>query len=502
MDMAITAMATVKSRSRNSITKIAVILSLVCLPSTTLAGDWEFKPSLSLDETYSDNIERSVSEPKSSNITQAIAALRATYKSSAANLNLSGTKRYSIYSHNSQLNADYRSLSANGSYNTWTGGPTLIARANIANVSKNNADNSLADPISGDTVETQNYATGLNYNFGNSSYSVISSLIYSTNRTEDGIGESDGYRANLTSKSGNNASQLYWQVGGNYSKRTQELDNNIDSYGENYSINALIGTMTPWDLRPFVRFYDEKVKGTSVAEDRPSNASWGAGVRWLPSPRLTVDLSYNETANDNHVAASVNWQPSSRTSLAADYSQRFFGKSYNFKFTHKTRRLINNINYQESLNVFDRNNYQEGDSGDLELVESNAYFLNRNLAWSSKLNLSRTSFSFNISTNEQENLETNIVNDTVNIGLTVTRKTGVRTNMSLGTNFRNSIYDKKNPEGSRQEDYYRTIFARYSLQFASSLSSNFTLKHVNRSSTNDQFGYKEIRATINIKKDF
>jgi len=495
-------MATVKSRSKNSITKIAVILSLVCLPSTTLAGDWEFKPSLSLDETFSDNIELSVSEPKSSNITQAIAALRATYKSSAANLNFSGTKRYSVYSHNSQLNADYRSLSANGSYNTWTGGPTLIARANIANVSKNNADNSLADPISGDTVETQNYSTGLNYNFGNSSYSVISSFIYSTNRTEDHIGESDGYTARLSSKSGENASQLYWQVGGNYYKRTQELDDNIDSYGENYSVNALIGTVTPWNLRPFIRFYDEEVKGTSITQDSPSNASWGAGVRWLASPRLTVDLSYNETDRDNHIAASVNWQPSSRTSLAADYSQRFFGKSYNFKFTHKTRRLINNINYQESLNVFDRNNYQEGDSGDLELVESNEYFLNRNLAWSSKLKLSRTSFSFDVSANEQENLESNVINDNMKIGLTVTRNAGVRTNFSLGANFRNYTYDKKNPEGSRQEDQYRTIFARYSLKLASSLSSNFTLRHVNRSSTNDQFGYKEVRATINIKKEF
>ncbi len=546
--MAITVMDTVRSINKIRITKFAIILSLVCSSSTSLAGDWKFKPSLSLDETYSDNIELSVSEPTSSYVTQAIAALNATYSSGVTNLNLSGMTSYAMHSHDSNLNTDYRSLDANGLYSMWVDGPDIIATANIQNVNRNNAFNDISDPISADTIETQNYSTGFRYNFGNSSYSVKSSFIYSTDRSEDSIGESDGYTAQLSSVNGKNSRYIYWQVSGNYSKREQELDNNIDNYGENYSVNALIGARIPWKLRPFIRFQDEHVEGTGVSQDFQFNPSWGVGISWFPSPQFNIDLSYNVFANsddnndddeeDYYIAASAQWQPSSRTSLTADYSHRFFGKAYNFNFQHKMRRLSNSITYNETLSVFDRNNYQQVPLGmfwcpnnisiedasscyvsseppstlddfqlvslfNLEPVESNNFSLNKSFSWLTKLQLARTSFAIDTSASRRERLEeTLIIDDTLNVGLNISRKTGARTNVSLGVNFRHTIFDKNNLENRGQEDYYRIISAGYNISLASSLSTNFTLSHVNRSSTNDQFGYKEIRATIKITKDF
>jgi uncharacterized protein (PEP-CTERM system associated) len=506
--MATTAMATAKIKNKIGIVKAIILLSLTCSHLIAFAEKWTFKPSIAIDETVSDNIELTPSDPKSSSITQAIAALHVKYNSGITNLNLSGTKSYSIYSHDSQLNTDYQTLSASGLYSPWSSGPSIFANASIQNVNTNNANNNLADLVSGDTVETQQYSTGLRYNFVNSSYSVQSSITYSTNKAEDSIGESDGISAQLSTRNGNNARHIYWQMGANYNRREQELGNNVDSYGENYTVNALVGAITPWKLNPFIRFQDEYIKGTGVSQDLDSNSSWGAGIRWLASPHITIDLSYNfvadadETASDDYIAASLQWQPSARTSLTADYNQRFFGKAYNLNLRHKTRRLTNTIAYNETLSVFDRYNYQESDSGELEPVESNQYSLNRRLTWSSSLQLSRTNFNLNISTNERENLETSIIDGSFNIGLNVTRNTGTRTNVSLGANFSNSTYDKNNPEGSRQDDYYRILSAGYNIRFARSLSSNFILRHVNRSSSNDQFGYKEVRATINIKKAF
>ncbi len=551
--MAITAMGTVRNINRSCLTKFAIILLLACSSFITLAGDWKFIPSLSLDETYSDNVNLSVSEPTSSYVTQAKATINATYRSGLTNLNWSGTQSYALYSHDSSLNTNYRSLAADGLYSMWVGGPDVIASANIQNVNKNNADNDLSDPITGDTVQTQNYSTGLRYNFGNSSYSVQSSITYSTNRAEDSIGESDGIAAQLSSVNGNSTRYIYWNMGINYSKREQELDNNIDNYGENYSVNALIGAKTPWKLRPFVRFQDEYVKGTGISEDFQFNPSWGVGLSWFPTPRFNFDVSYNVFANsdtdtdtdnsdnnnnnnnNDYIAASLRWQPSLRTSLTADYSQRFFGKAYSFNFQHKIRRLSNSITYNETLSVFDRNNYQLVPLGmfwcprntviedasscfvtsetppdsqfialfNLAPVDSNEFSLNKILSWSTILQLSRTSFAFDTSASRRERLgETATIDDSFNVGLNITRDTGARTNVSLGMNFRHNIFDKSNTEVRGQEDYYRTISANYNISMASSLTSDFTLRHVNRSSTNDQFGYKEIRATINIRKVF
>ena len=81
---------------------------------------------------------------------------------------------------------------------------------------------------------------------------------------------------------------------------------------------------------------------------------------------MNFDISYNYVAEDNttsddYVAAAIEWIPSARTSLAAGYSQRFFGKSYNLDLQHSSRRFSNTITYDETLEAFDRNNYQQVD---------------------------------------------------------------------------------------------------------------------------------------------
>jgi uncharacterized protein (PEP-CTERM system associated) len=499
------AMATAKRINNITPQHIAALLALLIAPSALSEG-WLLVPSLSIDETYTDNVELKISEPTHSFVTKTIAGLNADYKSSMTSITFNGTKSYAMYSHDSDLNDDFRSLSADGQYSFWKSGPAITASANISNVSQNNARNGLADIVSGDTVETQNYSTGLLYNFGNISYSVNSSLNYNINRSEDNIGESNGLNAQLSSKNGNNARYVYWDMSANYTKRKQGLDNNINNDGQNYTIDALIGAINRFNFNPFVRYYDENVSGTGVSQDLNTTSSWGPGIRWLASPHVIIDVSYNfvadETVSDDYIDISLKWEPSARTSLSAGYSQRFFGDSYNLDFTHKTRRLTNTISYTEDLEVFDRNNYQEITPDDIELVESNEFSLNRRLSWSSGLQLSRTSFVFTASGSQREGLETKVVDDRWDTDFTISRNTSPKSTFSVSARYNYSIFDKDNPDGARQEDKYTTFSASYNRKLASSLSSNFTLQHVNRDSTNEEFSYDELRAVINIRKDF
>ena len=115
-------------------------------------------------------------------------------------------------------------------------------------------------------------------------------------------------------------------------------------------------------------------------------------------------------------------------------------------FQHRTKRLTNTITYDETLEVFDRSNFEQIDLGAfwcptgstianisncfaqseqpdgegfqlanffyLEPVASNEFSLNKRFSWNSRLQLARTSFTFSASGTRRESLETKVINDT------------------------------------------------------------------------------------------
>ena len=503
--MAIMVMGIIKRINKETIIKpfLVTLLTWTITPVVVVAGEWQFTPIINLDETFTDNVELTSSQATSSFVTQNIAGLDLEYSSNLASLKWSGTQVYALYSHNSNLNDKFTTLTANGQYSLWSSGPTFTASASIANISQNNASNGIADLVSGGTVEQKKYSTGVKYNFGNSSYSVTSTLNFNTTRAEDNIGDNNGFTAKLGSENGETARYLYWQLNSSYTKRKQQRTGND---GKKHTIEALLGAITSINFNPFIRYYDENITGTGVSSNLNTTSSWGPGIRWLASPHIIVDLSYNfvadDSISDDYLDTSIQWEPSARTSLVLGYSQRFFGDSYNLDLKHKTKRLTNSISYLESLEVFDRNSYQEVAPDDLELIENNEFSLNKRFAWSSNLQLSRTSFNLSAAASERTSLETDIVDETFNTNIRVTRAISPKTNLSLSAKYNYLIYDKDNPEGSRQEDRYRTISINFTRNLASSLSYNVNLQHVNRNSSTDRFSYDEVRVMINITKEF
>lgn len=536
-------MATVKTNKKSGYIGIMTLLSLVVTASPAspaLAGEWLFTPGIMIDETYSDNVLMRAINPQSSLITQANASIETSYQSPVTYFLFSADTSYLNYSHNNDLNDDYLTLSTNGVYSLWSDGPKLIASASVDNISRNTANNNLADLISGETIQAENYSLGLKYDFANSSYTVNSSLIYNMTRYEDNIADSDGYKVQIGSKNGNAAKLVFWQIDASYTKREQNNNNNAN-ISENRFVDTKIGAITSISLNPFLRFYTEEVEGTNTNSNLKTTPSWGPGIRWQPSSHLIIDLSYNYVADkvvsDDYFDTKINWQPSSRTSLVASYSQRFFGDSYKLNFQHKTKRLTNSITYSDDLEVYDRLSYDTVELGaywcpanievenisqcsvqseppsnisdynlitfsDLEPVDSKEYSLNRNLSWLSKLNFSRTSFAFKMSGRERENLGSGVIDNYFDTSFTVERKTSSRSKIAFESQFKYTNFDKENPAGSKQEDYYRITSLTYTRQLASSLSSFFTLRHINRDSNKEQFSYDEVRAIINITKDF
>lgn len=534
--MAIMAMVMAKKINNKKIIPLIALIPLALASGNALAGEWTFKPHLGLTETYSNNIQLTPVNYQASVVSQLIAGINSKFKSREVDFSFAATETYAAYSHNSDLNADYQTANLNGLFSLWRDGPKLVATSRLSNISKNNADNSLADIVSGDTVQHRSHSAGFQYQTANSSHNFNGSIIYSLTEAEDNIGESKGYTANINSQNGSAARNVFWSLSSVYSDRK-----NSTSTGTNYNVEAQIGAITSFKFNPFLRYYNEDLTGTAAGTSQATTRSWGPGIRWQASQHLYFDVSYNyvedTTASDDYVAANLNWQPSKRTSLVAGYNKRFFGDSYNLDFSHRTKRLTNRISYRETIEIYDRDSYEEVDLGEfwcpvggpfdanncfpssqppsdttgyvlvplsgLEPVENNEFSLNKRLAWNTSLALSRTTFSFDIATREREDLSTGSIDDNFDVGLSVTRKLSPRSNWKLRASYREAIYDKNfTSTKARKEDIYKTISASYNKNLASSLSTSFTLKYLERESTQATLSYDEFRAYINITKDF
>ncbi|MEI6893682.1 MAG: TIGR03016 family PEP-CTERM system-associated outer membrane protein [Colwellia sp.] len=509
---------------------LAYLLSSV----SALAGEWHIDPNLGLTETYTDNVELSPLETQSSLVRQFILGVDANFSSKKLYFSFAGTETLVGFSHNSELNDDYQTLQANALYDIWGNKLQVIANSSITNVSTSDADNGLADLVNGDTVQQLNHSAGLQYSSTTSDYSVSSSLLYSMIKTEDNIGESNGYTAQITSKNGSAARYAFWDIDGNHTNRK-----NKGFTSETYQIETKVGAITPYKVNPFIRFYNEKITGNGASNNQEAIPSWGPGLRYQAAKHFIIDLSYNyiiddTQASDDYIAANIDWQPSSRTSIEVSYSKRFFGDSYELDFSHRTKRFTNTVSYHETIDVFDRNNYQQTDNevwcannstdvsnclpvgevpidtskyqilsvSSLELVEDNEFSLNKRLAWQSQLALARTTFFLNVSSHKRENLTTGVIDNYSDARFSIARRMSVRSDITIYIDYRESVFDKDNPKGPRQEDIYKTLSTTYNRSLASSLNAFLTLQYIDRQSNIDRYTYNEARASINLTKGF
>lgn len=531
--MAIMAMDTAKK------TKVATICIATVFSQFVSAGDWQFNPSLLIDETYSDNIELTSAANVSSLVSQSGITLNTSYESQYLEFNLNSTSVYATYTHDHELDDDFHTLDSNLILKLGDQGLSIVGSARVENRAESEAQNSLANIIYSDTIRTELYSGGLSYDVVNSDFIINSTLIYSLIEAEDGIGNQEGYNSSIVTKNGNNAKLFFWDVVGNY----YEIENRNQS-SRLYQGEVKLGFITSWKINPFLRYFDEDNKGSLRGNKTTESNSYGAGIRWHISPRLQLDLSYNQPIGNaldldgneqkEYIDASIDWQPSTRTSLKANLSQRFYGDSYGLSISHRNKRLSNSISYQETIESFTRNNYNlilqgsffcpQGDFSDInncfvsdnsgidfenfelvnlidyELIEDNVYSLNKNLSWNSSLTLSRTTFSLSLSSLNRENIETSIKDQRDSAGFTATRKVSGRSSVNLNASYNDNRF-QINTETERR-DRYRNVSIGYQKSLNSNLHFNFDLAHLNRDSNAQEFNYEEGRVTFKITKDF
>jgi len=541
--MAIMAMGTV---SKN---KTIILCSALLFSQSAFSGDLQFTPSIKIDETYTDNVELTTNNKISSLVSQTAFLLDSSYQAQYATFNFHSESIYALYSHDHEKDDDFHTLDADFAIQLWPNGISFIGSAKLDRRSKNSARNSLADIVSGDTVEVQTYTSGFGYIIENSLFLINSKLNYHFTESEDDIGNREGYIGSFLSKNGSSAKNIFWDTSASY----QENKNNGQD-SKMYRGEIKLGYITPYDFNPFLRYYDEDNSGSINSGQSKESNSYGLGVRWLITPRFYLDVSYNKPigtqldidgkTQKEYVDASINWQPSIRTQLEASFSQRFYGDSYGLNLTHENKRLTNSISYIEDVQSFTRNNYiakslgsfwcpnedspsgtnpdqettdltncyAQGDSNidfdnyhliglnEFELIEDDQFSLNKALNWTSSLALSRTTFTLTLTASTRENLETHIEDNNDAAKFSIKRKVSGRSNIALNFSYTDNQLQKKSENERR--DRYRQYAINYDKSLNSELKADFSLAYVNRSSKQQQFNYKEGRVTFKITKGF
>lgn len=511
---------------------------LLCFsPFLYSAETLKITPSLTINQTYSDNINRSQVDKESGFVNQSGILLKARYKKKKSILNFSSSSIYSTYSHDHELDQYNHSLSADSRI-TLSDSFTLISGASIKNQSRNVSRFGADDPLYRNTIQTENYNAGLQYDIKNRFHNLRTSVAYQTVKAEDDIGENEGVTFNLISKNGSGSKNIFWDFTGNY---LDKKNNQQDS--QQHRAELKLGLITDYKFNPFLRYYTENNTGTFRQNNSDLKTTlYGVGFRWLPRPRLVIDLSYNTNADtkneinsdesDNSLDLSINWQPTRHTQLQANHTQRSFGDSYGLKIQHKSKRLNNTISYTESLQSFTRNNYNVVTStflcqnpnavilsdcfiqsnigatnepilftiNTLELTNEIDYSLNKSLSWNSTLNLQRTNFSLNITHSNRKNINSSQENETSSIVFTTTRKLGKSISLNFSSNYNEREFNKNTD--TQQSDTDRRYRIGLRKQLNNALTINFDIERANRSSSQSFFNYKENRILAKISKDF
>ncbi|MGB0938828.1 MAG: TIGR03016 family PEP-CTERM system-associated outer membrane protein, partial [Colwellia sp.] len=117
--MAIMAMDTAQ---KNSVR--AVCLALFC-SKFAFAGEWQFTPSIDVDETYTDNVRLTPVNEESSLVSQAKLLIESSYEAQHTSFNFGSESTYAFYSHDHELDSDYHNLNSDFRFQLWPNGITL-----------------------------------------------------------------------------------------------------------------------------------------------------------------------------------------------------------------------------------------------------------------------------------------------------------------------------------------------------------------------------------------
>jgi len=470
-----------------------LLSSIALMTAHCLAADVEFHPYVGGGFTYTDNIDRVSEGRQGSLISDINAGIATDIQGADGTIDLDYELNQLIYSHDSNNNETYQTLSFAADKGINKTGFRVNADASIENIARAADQNANADIFSGDTIENKDASLGINYRSNpRSKIDLLARAYTDVVNNEDDIGNYNGYGAEFSFANGSTIKKLFWQIDGSYQykeSKDSEDDTAFTLFRQDFGLQTLSGWV------PFIRLNVEDYEGTADA-DSADTLSWGPGLKFFWTKRSYFELSYNFSEDDNNQdfwAGAININPTPRTRLFASYDKRFFGDAYEVLLSHRSRRVNNSIRYTEEAVSFDRDLFTTGST--IEEIS-----LSRRLEWSSILTGRRTEYELTIYRDEREalNAGSEEQNDEVDaIGIAVRHRLSRR--FTVAGSFDYEYYQFTRRSNPAQNDYYRVYELEGQYQFNRDLFASIGFKHNNKSSSFEPNSYEETRVFIDLR---
>ncbi len=327
---------------------------LLLCPVLAHAADWQVAPALELGSYYTDNVTRVEEHTQESVVTTVAPELLINGAGRDYQIFIDYRYIHNFYSDDGDANRGYNQLSANGDQllgqgliTYWNGG--------ISQQVTDPADGLDADVGSrgGNISDTRHLVSGLrgkrDGDWMRASGDVSGRLV---NSDRQGFENTTGYDGVLLFQQGVATGPWFYDARLNGSA---ERYNDLDAY-RNETGELVLGRQVDAGFGIYGRYFDDQAHIGDAPRQQLRSA--GGGVRYHPGDHLTLDVGYNTSVDggdyDDYVSARLDWRLSSRTRIAANYGQRYFGDSWDISAEQGTRKLRQSLNYSESVTTTSR----------------------------------------------------------------------------------------------------------------------------------------------------
>ncbi|GAA5218515.1 TIGR03016 family PEP-CTERM system-associated outer membrane protein [Corallincola platygyrae] len=515
-----------------TVRKWSVLLaSVVALPVS--AAQWDFIPTIKLQEMYSSNIERRRSHDETESF---VTELTPGFIMSGFGPNLQANLNYGVtglyYTDDSDANTSHHKANGNISYSPWR--PLTLYSSALFDQAITDLDRGLSNDISsrqGNISDRKLLVVGTRYSNEHAGWAIVDAdANYRWVDAEDELDATDGHNINLTANQGDRFDRAFWQLTYTDARESSDLGTAFHTvYGQ-----AQVGYMLWKWLGAYTRYsYDDN---SFASSDDETLKSYGAGVRISTGPQFILDVGYNsvdEGDQDDFWNASVSWLPTPLTAVIASYDRRFYGETYGLQLSHGTRKLRNEIRYDESFTTFSQSSNsifnlnfwcplgvdsldascsladpsqsvppdQQQITEDIPVSSiSNQVYLNKQWSWTSSVKARSDTFALTAFHSSREYERTEGVNQT-------DRDTGVAFTWDKRLNERSklnnrAVYRRYDAGANDGHDNEWSIRSGYIRQMWPSASATFAAEYNTRESYNGGTDFDEIRLIASMAAQF
>lgn len=296
--------------------------AMLLLPFHSYAGDWKVTPSLSLKETYTDNVRLATPGNEQSDfITQINPGISVSGTGSHLKFDGRYTMQNIFYANDSGPTSINHQLSANGNVELlddlfFVDGRASISQQNISAFGPQTTDNT---NITGNVTNVTTYSISpyLRHRFKNFASGEARYTHDSVSTGANGLSDSQSDRILLGLTSGTDFGRLGWGL--NYNKQQLDSTNGQTVDLETYSGNLRYRVTPQFGLT--ATGGEEKNSYQSLT-GKSGGSYWTGGFAW---------------------------NPSQRTSISANAGQRFYGNTYSLNANHRSRRTFWSVSYSEDI---------------------------------------------------------------------------------------------------------------------------------------------------------